>query len=82
MPPERKAPTGTSATICQETDWSNSASNCSPASVSSPLKGRATPASAISCSDQYGSGRGRWRARRWASVNVSTQPGGNLWRFS
>ena len=70
MPPERKAPNGTSATICCETARSNNATSRSLASVSAPSNGWAVPASAIVCSDQYGSGRGGLWVRTWASVSV------------
>src|SRR5438093_12672564 len=78
IPPERKAPNGTSATICWATDSRDNATSRSLASSSSPSNGWADPASATVCSDQYCSGQGGLLVRIWASVTVSTQPGSNL----
>jgi asparagine synthase (glutamine-hydrolysing) len=54
MPPERKAPKGTSATILSFTASCSSASSCATASCSDPVKGSAMPDSAASLADQYG----------------------------
>ena len=63
IPPERKAPNGTSATICWATDLRNNAASPSLASSSTPSNGWAVPASTIVSNDQYGSGWGVLRVR-------------------
>ena len=52
MPPDRKAPSGTSATICWPMALRSSASSSRMASASEPCQGAATPATATSASDQ------------------------------
>src|SRR5215208_7544631 len=56
IPPERKAPRGTSATIRRRTASRSRVSRCSTASTSVFLRGLATPLSATSLADQKGTG--------------------------
>ena len=52
MPPDRKAPNGTSARILKATDRRSSRSSSSIASCSLPWKGRRSPSDATSSADQ------------------------------
>src|ERR1051326_4805744 len=78
MPPERNAPTGTSATICKPTAAFKSRVRYWTASRRLPEKGRSMPALAADQSDQYGCGGGVWRASSWLAESVRMQPGDNL----
>ena len=60
MPPERNAPTGTSAAICRPTARSNTSCSASTASSGAPSNGRAWPDATASPKDQYGRGSGHW----------------------
>ena len=52
MPPERKAPSGTSATIWPCSDWRMSASVRSTASSGVPANGLRSPSAAIAAASQ------------------------------
>ena len=58
IPPDRKAPSGTSAIICWRTALPSSPSSWAMASMSVPFHGAATPARATPASDQYGTEAG------------------------
>ena len=76
MPPDRNAPSGTSASIRSFTASRSSESNCAIASPSVQFSGARVPRSATSRADQYATGAAGAPER--SPVTVSEVPGGSL----
>ena len=76
IPPDRNAPSGTSASIRILTASRSSASNSSRASAGDPANGSAHPRSTISRADQYASGSAG--AAALVAPTLSRVPGGSL----